>query len=112
VSGSGKYDCQRCGACCVNLPENRAEGFHSWVEVEAGDRILEQPDRMRKLVVHDADGVPHLRLAPDGRCLSLLGGLGRRVRCAIYHDRPSPCRRVQAGDALCRMYRIAHGIDR
>jgi len=104
------FDCQRCGACCANLPSNRAEGFASWVEVEDDDRILGKPDLVRKLVVTDGDGVPHLRLAPDGRCLSLRGALGRRVSCAIYHDRPSPCRRVQPGDANCLRYRAEHGV--
>ena len=109
MAGEG-FDCQRCGACCVNLPENQAAGFHSWVEIEPDDRILERPELVRKLVVLDGD-VPHLKLAPDGRCQALRGGLGRRVRCDIYHDRPSPCRRVQAGSELCRRYRREHGID-
>ncbi|HVK75736.1 MAG TPA: YkgJ family cysteine cluster protein [Kofleriaceae bacterium] len=104
-------DCRRCGACCVNLPANAAEGFVGWVEVEPGDRLLDQAELARKLVVRDADGVPHLKLAPDGRCLALRGRLGERVRCDVYHHRPSPCRRVQAGDPLCRRYRQAHGLD-
>jgi hypothetical protein len=32
------------------------------------------------------------------------------VRCTLYHLRPSPCRRVQPGDDLCRRYRAEHGI--
>ena len=105
-----EYDCRTCGACCVNLPENRAEGFVSWVEVAPDDVILTRVDLVKKLVVRDADGVPHLRLADDGRCLALRGALGRDVTCAIYRERPSPCRRVQAGDPLCRRYRQAHGL--
>ena len=103
-------DCQRCGACCVNLPSNRAEGFTSWVEIADGDAILERADLVRKHVVRDADGVPHLRLADDGRCLALRGALGRDVSCGIHHHRPSPCRTVQPGDALCLRYRHEHGI--
>jgi Fe-S-cluster containining protein len=95
----------------VNLPANRAEGFVAWVEIAEDDRILERVDLTRKHVVRDAAGVPHLRLAADGRCLALRGALGRDTRCAIYADRPSPCRRVQPGDALCRRYRLDHGID-
>ena len=104
-------DCRTCGACCVNLPENRAEGFVSWVEVADDDRLLRRADLVRKHVVRDADGVPHLRLAADGRCLALRGAIGRDVRCGIYSERPSPCRRVQPGDALCARYRAAHGLD-
>jgi Fe-S-cluster containining protein len=104
------YDCQRCGACCKNPPDNRAEGFTSWVEVEPGDRILTQPELVRRLLVEDADGVPHLRLAPDGRCLALRGSVGARNACTIYHHRPSPCRRVQPGDPHCLRARAAHHL--
>lgn len=104
------YDCQQCGACCKNLPANAAVGFVSWVEIADDDRVLQRSDLVRKLVVRDGEGVPHLRLAPDGSCLALRGAVGGRVRCTVYHDRPSPCRRVQAGDDLCRMYRAAHGL--
>ena len=94
-------DCQACGACCVNLPSNRDEGFAHWVEVDPEDVVLRRTDLVHKLVVRDRDGVPHLRLAPDGRCIALKGALGRRVSCTIYAVRPSPCRRVQPGDRLC-----------
>jgi Fe-S-cluster containining protein len=103
-------DCQACGACCVNLPSNVAEGFVSWVEIGDDDVILRRTDLVRKLVVRDRDGVPHLRLAPDGRCAALRGALGRRVRCDVYAERPGPCRRVQPGDRLCERYRREHGL--
>ena len=104
------FDCQACGACCTNPPDNRAEGFPWWVEVEPDDGLLDRADLVRKLVVRDPDGVPHLRLAADGACLALRGRLGRQVWCAIYNHRPSPCRRVQPGDRLCIRYRAAHGL--
>ena len=101
-------NCQECGACCKNLPSNGA--FPWWVEIADGDAILARADLVTKHVVRDADGVPHLRIAGDGRCLALRGALGRDVACGIYHHRPSPCRRVQPGDALCLRYRAEHGI--
>ena len=104
------YDCRACGACCVNLPSNQAEAFTSWVEIEPDDPILERPDLVRKLVVQDPGGVPHLRLLDGGRCAALSGAPGRSVSCRIYHVRPSPCRRVQPGDALCERYRAEHGL--
>ncbi len=103
-------DCRRCGACCRNPADNRAEGFSGWVPVEPGDRILRKPDLVRRHVVASDEGVLHLRLDPAGRCLALRGALGRDVRCVIYHDRPSPCRRVQAGSELCLSYRAAAGL--
>jgi uncharacterized protein len=110
VRPASSYDCRTCGACCVNLPSNQAEAFTSWVEIEDGDRILGHPDLMSKLVVLDAGGVPHLRLVDAGRCAALTGARGRRVGCRIYHLRPSPCRRVQPGDARCERYRTEHGL--
>ncbi len=104
-------DCQTCGACCVNLPSNQAEGFTTWVEIEPDARLLTRRDLVRKLVTYDADGVPHLRISADGRCLALRGAIGGRVRCDAYHDRPSPCRRVQPGDGWCLRYRREHGLD-
>jgi Fe-S-cluster containining protein len=104
-------ECQSCGACCKNLPDNAAQGFTSYVEVEPHNRLLEKKDLVRKLVVLDAEGVPHMRLAPDGRCLALAGRIGDDVRCTIYFHRPSACRRVEAGSKLCLSYRRAHGVD-
>jgi Fe-S-cluster containining protein len=110
VAASSELDCQRCGACCVNPPSNREEGFIYWVEVGDGDEILERPE-LRKHVVRDAEGVPHLRILDDGRCHALRGALGRDVSCTIYHHRPTPCRTVQPGDALCLRYRAEHGVS-
>lgn len=104
------YDCRRCGACCVNTPQNVAEGFTHYVEIAPSDSILSRRDLVKKLVVLDSEGVPHLRLAPDGRCLALKGALGKSVSCSIYHHRPSPCRRVEAGSKLCLEYRSHHKL--
>lgn len=110
MSASDSLDCRSCGACCRNTRENVVEGFADYVEIERGDAILRKPDLMRRYAVVNDAGVPHLRLDPEGRCLALKGALGKRVRCAIYHERPSPCRRVQAGSELCVAYRAGIGI--
>jgi Fe-S-cluster containining protein len=99
-------DCRTCGACCINVDA----AFPWWVEIANGDRILDRADLVKKHVVYDPDGVPHLRLAPDGRCLALRGALSGRVSCGIYRERPTPCRTVQPGDALCLRYRHEHGL--
>jgi Fe-S-cluster containining protein len=104
------FDCQTCGACCVNPLENEAEGFRSWVEVGPKEPLLKRKDLVRKLVVLDEAGDPHLKLDSAGRCAALKGALGKRVTCGIYHLRPRGCRTVQAGDADCRRYRRERGI--
>lgn len=103
------YDCTRCGACCVNPPENMAEGFSAYVEIEPRDMIRKKPDLIERYA-REQDGKLHLQLLADGRCKALLGAVGGRVRCAIYHARPSPCRRVEPGSDLCQQYQRAQGL--
>ncbi len=104
-------DCQRCGACCVNPPENRDRGYTEYILVHEEDPLLKRRDLVKKLVVLDNEGLPHLRLTADGRCHSLRGALGGRVRCDIYHHRPTPCRRVELGSDLCHWYRRVQGLE-
>jgi uncharacterized protein len=102
-------DCTRCGACCFNPPDNVREGYTEYVEVARGDALRQRPELLRRYT-DEKDGRVHMRLLVDQRCSALAGGLGRRVRCTIYHVRPSPCRRVQAGSELCRRYRRDLGL--
>jgi Fe-S-cluster containining protein len=106
---ASNYDCTRCGACCFNPPENVAEGFEGYVEVEARDKLRERADLLERYA-RERDGQLHLRILADGRCMALSGSLGRKVSCRIYHVRPSPCRRVQAGSELCLRYRREQGL--
>lgn len=104
-------DCTRCGACCFNPPENVREAYADYVEVTGSDLLLRRPELLRRHTV-EKDGRVHMRLLADQRCSALAGGLGKRVRCTIYHARPAPCRRVQAGSALCQRYRRGLGLER
>lgn len=103
-------DCNRCGACCTNPATNTAEGFVDYVEVGAGEPLLRRADLLKKYVVANARGERHLRLDASGRCLALLGRLGKDVRCAIYAQRPRGCRRVQPGDEECLRVRADRGL--
>jgi Fe-S-cluster containining protein len=103
-------DCLRCGACCTNPDENRAERFVDWVEVGANEPLRARADLVKKHVVVNARGERHLRLDPSGRCTALRGRLGRDVSCAIYALRPAGCRHVEPGSARCVQYRAERGI--
>ena len=107
---ASNLDCQQCGACCRNDVVNRAQGVAYWVEIAPDDKILQRHDLVRKLVTYDRQRVPHLRVTHDGTCEALRGEIGTKVTCSIYHQRPSPCRRVMPGDATCLRVRAAHGL--
>jgi Fe-S-cluster containining protein len=95
------FDCQSCGACCVNAKENIAEGVHHWVAIESNAVLWQRKDLVKKLVCHDEEGRPHLRLDLQHRCMALHGRIGDRVTCSIYNHRPQGCRKVQPGDREC-----------
>jgi len=103
------YDCQRCGACCCNPADNRAEGFEDWIEVQAGAPLLRRKQHAG-LLVRGRDGRQHLRLSEAGRCIALQGRTGESVRCTLYALRPRACRRVQPGDPDCRQSRVDQGL--
>jgi hypothetical protein len=106
-----KYDCQTCGACCCNPNVNRRRGLVNYIEVEKTDRLLRRRDLVRRLVVLDDDGIPHMRLDDAQRCVALEGEVGHQVRCGIYQWRPTGCRLVEPGDEECRRARRERGVD-
>ncbi len=110
--GAAALDCQRCGACCVNSDENRAEGFRDYVQVFPTDVMARKPDLLKRFTVRNRHGQTHLKLAADGRCVALEGRLGKRVGCGIYPVRPEVCRRVQAGSEECLRARLERGVDK
>lgn len=81
------------------------------MQIDDDDDLLRRKDLVRRLVILDNQNVPHLKLDRDGRCLALKGKIGRSVSCGIYHWRPSPCRKVEAGSKLCLGYRKAAGLE-
>ena len=109
--GGVTYDCERCGACCCNPAENRAEGYREYVLVEAGSRLLRRRQLVGRYTVLNEAGERHLKLVGlEERCAALEGALGRRVHCAVYADRPTACRKVEPGSARCLQYRAERGI--
>ena len=103
-------DCTRCGACCTNPDENRAEGYSAYVDVTDREALWRHQKLVQRYVTRDADGKAHLKLDAGQRCSALAGKLGKRVRCEIYALRPAPCRRVEAGSDDCHKARRERGI--
>jgi uncharacterized protein len=107
-----RFDCQACGACCLNTQRNRALKTLEYVEVTATDALFTQSaDVLERLTVRNADGRLHLRMiGEDERCASLDGDVGEGVTCQIYALRPSGCRELEAGDDECLRARKMHGL--
>lgn len=106
------FDCLRCGACCCNPAENRAESYRDYIAVTPRDRELwSRPHLLRRYTVANAQGELHMKLiGEEQRCAALLGALGKHVECAIYGQRPRGCRRVEPGDKRCLQYRTERQI--
>ena len=101
--------CLSCGACCAHF----RVAFY-WAEADrfAGGTVppeLTVPLDRHRLAMK---GTAH---AP-ARCAALEGAVGAGVRCAVYADRPSPCRELspawQDGEPSpqCDRARAAHGL--
>lgn len=84
------FDCKTCGACCTN---------HQLILVRPGDNV---PFTMM------ADG--HRMRQREGRCIALLGRVGKLVECTIYENRPAVCKALAIDSWACRAIREGCGM--
>ncbi|RDZ26511.1 YkgJ family cysteine cluster protein [Lysobacter silvisoli] len=104
------HPCQQCGACCAHF----RVAFH-WSETDAAT-----PAGTPVAATEVLD--PH-RVAMRGtyggaalRCQQLHGEIGTAAHCAIYAQRPSPCRELRAAwehgqpSPQCDRARAAYGL--
>jgi Fe-S-cluster containining protein len=102
------YDCQQCGACCVDY-----FGTEGHIALY-GD----EPHRMRRLELPVVrwQGQPMLGTRPhtgpggDRVCVAFVGNVGGDCACAIHPDRPRECRRFRAGSLECQLARQEAGL--
>ncbi len=102
------YDCQTCGACCVDY--FGTEGYIQLTSAEV--------ERMRRLALPVVRWQGQLLLGTrrhDGLggetcCVAFVGEVGRPCACAIHPDRPSACRAFEVGSEGCRFAREAAGL--
>jgi Fe-S-cluster containining protein len=111
VNGGPEYDCQTCGACCVQFGPYDGNAYVYLDGKEAADlRRLGLP------VVEGALGSSCLGARPhDGAggrpaCVAFTGTLGGRCGCSVYEVRPSVCREYEVGGLLCRQAREQAGL--
>lgn len=103
------HPCQRCGACCASF----RVAFH-WSEAapEAGGVTpaeLTAPLDPHRVAMRGT-------FAQPVRCIALQGTVGAATGCAIYAQRPSPCRDLDASwehgvhSPQCDRARARHGL--
>src|ERR1700694_4044635 len=89
------YDCQRCGACCVDALAG--EGY-AWL-----DRA--ESKRMKRLGLHvvlvSGDSCLGTRAHGGGGgewvCVAFQGEIAGSCGCAVYAHRPTVCRKFEVG---------------
>jgi Fe-S-cluster containining protein len=103
-----EYDCQQCGACCVDY-----FGGPDYVPLHRGEAA-----RMRRLglpVISARWGEslgtrPHDGPRGPAVCAAFAGTVGQSCACSIYPDRPVECRRFERGSLACRSTRLEAGL--
>lgn len=103
------HPCLSCGACCATY----RVAFH-WAEAEPALGGVVPPGSVRRWDAHRVA----LRGTDrrDPRCEQLRGKVGCAVHCAIYAQRPTPCREVDAAwengvaSPQCDRARLRHGL--
>jgi Fe-S-cluster containining protein len=102
------YDCQSCGACCVDY-----FGTEGHIQLTRGESA-----RMRQLglpvVVWQGQTLlgtrPHEGPGGATCCTAFVGEVGLACACAIHPERPSACRAFEAGSEGCKYAREAAGL--
>lgn len=109
MSDSGNNPCLSCGACCASF---RVSFYWGEADDAPGGRV---PAALTEQLT------PHRRCmrgtsATQPRCVALAGEVGAGVSCAIYEQRPSPCREFDAFapdgsvNPRCNQARQQHGL--
>ncbi len=102
--------CGRCGACCAAF---RVDFHVSELRDQHGNGVPEH------MAVPVARTLMRMRGTDEEspRCIALTGEVGCSVACAIYADRPSPCRdfapyaALGIGEPACDRARARYGLD-
>src|SRR5262249_44290364 len=107
MEGGPYYDCQRCGACCID-PEG-GEGY--------AHLSRDESKRMRRLGLRVVAGIGGRFLGTRARpagggwaCVPFRGEVGGPCACSAYADRPAVCRLYEAGGLECRRARAGAGV--
>ena len=89
-------DCQTCGACCCAYRVDfhvaeLAGGAFAWGKGVPVAMTMPLTGSLVRMAGTDA----------PGRCVALRGEIGLATSCAIYPERPGPCRELEEGSDAC-----------
>ncbi len=99
-------NCETCGLCCSMFPSvqltsddilSSANYWEITVKTNDGDEVV-----VDKLLRRNDE---------TGSCISLSGTIGEKVGCTIYENRPSACRKFEAGSDRCHSLRRLSGLE-
>ena len=107
------FDCKTCGACCCNTQNNMTYSNRDYIEIDRAQRLYrEERELLNQIARLDGNRLHHFVLiGEEERCIVLDGELGQEVRCMLYDLRPTPCRKVEAGDEECLKARRFRNIS-
>lgn len=107
----GEFDCQRCGACCVQTGPQDGNAYVYLDRSEAATlRGLGLPVVRGPLDGFCLGARPHAGAGGRPACAAFVGTLGAGCDCSVYEDRPSVCREFEVGGELCRQAREMVGV--
>ncbi len=101
--------CQQCGACCAAF---RVTFHYSELDSEPGGCVPAGLADQETATLYRLRGTDYA----NPRCAALTGKVGESVSCAIYKERPSPCREFAARAGIgvfeeaCNRARSRHGL--
>lgn len=96
----GPYDCQACGACCIEAGTVPVYADETQVPE---DRLSAYPTHLRHPV---PPGTRQVAKHLGGRCRALEGEIGACTRCTIYAARPRVCAAFAPGTDACKDSRL------
>jgi Fe-S-cluster containining protein len=104
------YDCQQCGACCIN-PGILSGTAYVYLEKHEARQMRRMGLTVIKVVGDSYLGTRTKDIGTDEPvCVAFEGKLGRTCGCSIYPLRPRECRRFQAGTDECKAARRQSGL--
>ena len=105
-----EYDCQACGACCINPRHNRKNDIIDYVQVFPADALFQRKPLRTRWTVRNEDGQWHMKMDSAGRCSALEGKIASHAGCGIYEARPGVCRKLVPGTDQCITARREQGL--